>query len=134
VSDLAERYGTRPRARRPLVIAAVAVVAAVALGWLVWAMLFHARPLARSELVSFEPPTQHEVTATVTVIRRDRDVEASCLLRAFAEDHSVVGELNFTVGPAQATTATLDQAVRTEREATAVELIGCVADGQNKRH
>ena len=134
MSDLAQRYGTPRTHRRPLVVVAVAVLAAVALGWLLWAMWFHARPLARAELVSFEAPTEHAVTATVTVVRRDEDVEASCLLRAFAEDHSVVGELHFTVDSSQAATATLAQEIRTEREATAVESLGCVADGQNKRH
>jgi Domain of unknown function (DUF4307) len=133
VSDLAQRYGTDRTQRRPLLVSLVVVLAGAGLAWVVWAMLIHGRPLARSELVSFETPTEHAVTATVTVVRRDDDVEASCLLRASADDHSIVGELNFTVDASEAATATLTREIRTERRATAVELIGCVADGQNNR-
>ncbi|HET6627487.1 MAG TPA: DUF4307 domain-containing protein [Nocardioidaceae bacterium] len=134
MSDLAQRYGTERAWRRPAFVAVVVVLAAAGLAWLVWAMLFHGRPLARSALVTFENPTEHAVTATVTVVRRSDDVEASCLLRASAADHSVVGELNFTVDSSDAERATITRTVRTEREATTVELVGCVADGQQKRH
>ena len=133
MSDLAQRYGIPRTRRRPMVVAALVVLAVAGLAWVVWAAYFHGRPLASSELVSFEPPTEHAVTATVTVVRRDAEVEASCLLRATAEDHSIVGELNFTVDATADTTATLTKEIRTEREATAVELLGCVAQGQSRR-
>ena len=51
---------------------------------------------------------------------------ASCTLRAFAEDHTVVGELVFVPEDGRS-----DQDVRTERRATSVELLGCTAPGQN---
>ncbi len=133
MSDLAERYGTDRPMRRGLLVAGVAVVAAVALGWLIWAMLFHSRPLARSELVSFQVNSEHSATATMTVVRRTADVEASCLLRAQAEDHSTVGELNVTVDSSEPETATLTETIRTERRATSVMAVGCVADGQPQR-
>ena len=131
--DLAKRYGA-PRGRpRPAVVAGVVVLAAAALAWLAWTILFHGRPLAQSELISFEIGDEHSAVATLTVVRRTADVEASCLLRATAADHSIVGELNFTVASEKAATVTLTRTVRTEREATSVDLLGCVAEGQNRR-
>ncbi|QNN51647.1 DUF4307 domain-containing protein [Nocardioides mesophilus] len=134
--DLAERYGTATPARRRsrvAVIAAVAVLAVVGVVWLVWVMLAHGRPLVQSDMVSFETRGQHAVDARFTVVRRSTDVEASCLLRAYASDHTIVGELNVPVGPEQPATATLDATVRTERLATSVDTIGCTAPGQTLR-
>ena len=130
--ELAQRYGVPHPLRRLLVIAAVGLVAVAALGWLVWVMLSQGRPLVRSDLVSFTVTSEHAAEATVAVVRRNADVEASCLLRAQATDHSIVGELNFEVGPAQPTTSALTRSIRTEREATAVSLVGCVAEGQSR--
>jgi hypothetical protein len=133
VTDLATRYGTPRPTRRPFVVTGVALVAAAFLGWLLWAMLFHGRPLAQSDMVRFEVAGQHAAEATFTVVRRTSDVEASCLLRATAADHSIVGELNVAVGPGGPETQTLTRTLRTEREATSVDLVGCVADGQPQR-
>ena len=132
MSDLAERYGTSSPTRRWVLVAVVGAFAVAALGWLLWVMLFHGRPLAQSELVAFDVQDEHSTIATVSVVRRSRDVEASCLLRAQAADHSIVGELSFTVDSASPKTATLTQTIRTEREASAVELVGCTAEGQNR--
>jgi hypothetical protein len=133
VTDLAARYGTRSEGRRRALVAVVVVVAAAGLAWLVWAMLVHGRPLAQSDINGFETVDQHRTTASFTVVRRDADVVASCLLRAFAADHSIVGELDVTVGPGGDTRQTLERSIRTEREATSVEVMGCTADGQSQR-
>jgi hypothetical protein len=129
--DLAQRYGTPSRARRPLVVAGVVVVAAVALAWLAWVVLFHARPMVTSEMVGYDVAGQHAATARYTVVRRDAGVEASCLLRAFASDHSVVGELTVPVTGGR-TVSTLSSTVRTERRATTVGLVGCTTAGQRQ--
>jgi hypothetical protein len=123
-TELAERYGVPSRARRPLVVALVAVLAVAAGGWLLWVVLFHGRPQVTSQLVGYDVRNEHAATATFTVVRRDADVRASCLLRAVAADRAVVGELTVPVtsGP---TTVRLTSTVRTEREATAVDLAGC---------
>lgn len=130
---LAQRYGARSPRRRRLLIVAVTVAAALALAWLAWVMLVHGRPLAQSEQISFRVLDQNTAEATVTVVRRDRDVEASCLLRAQSTDHAIVGELSFRVGPPEPATTTLEMTMRTEREATSVSLVGCIADGQAQR-
>jgi hypothetical protein len=111
-------------------VAGAVLLAAIGLGWLVWAMLFHGRPDVTSELVSFHVAGEHGADARFTVVRRDRGVAATCLLRAYAADHAVVGELNVPVGSSEPATATLDQQVRTERRATTVDLVGCTTADQ----
>ena len=133
MSDLAERYGGPRPTRRRITIAASAALAVVFLGWLAWVMLDQGDPAVTSDIVSFDVVDQHTSTATFTVVRRTVDVEASCLLRAQAPDHSVVGELNLTVGPGGPERATLTEAIRTEREATSVSVVGCRAEGQTQR-
>jgi hypothetical protein len=132
VNDLAQRYGTTSPQRRRLLVAAVAVVAAAGLAWLVWAIWFHSRPQAQSQLLAFDIAGQHTAHARFTVVRQDPEVRASCLLRAYAEDHSVVGELHVPVGPPAPARDTLERSVRTERQATTVELVGCTTAKQHQ--
>ena len=133
MTDLAERYGTGSPTRRRVLVALVVLLAGAALSWLAWVVLVHCRPLVQSELVGFEAVDEHTASATFSVVRRQADVEANCLLRAVAADHAVVGELDVTVGPGGDTTQTLRRDVRTERIATSVEVVGCTAEGQSHR-
>jgi hypothetical protein len=133
VTDLATRYGAPPaRPRRGLVVL-VALVIGLLVGWVAWAAVSYSRPQVTSDIVSWKVLDDHTATATFRVSRRTADVEASCLLRARARDHSIVGELNVAVGPGGDRTRKLTESVRTERLATVVEVIGCVAEGQNRR-
>jgi hypothetical protein len=132
MTDLAERYGAPSRARRPVIVTLAVVVAAAALGWLAWTAFFHSRPEVTSQLVGFEVRGQHAAGATFTVVRRDPDVRASCLLRASAADHATVGELTVRVTSGEAEQR-LTKTMRTERRATAVDLVGCTAPGQPRR-
>jgi len=97
----------------------------VGLGWLGWTVWFHTTPEVTSDLVSFEVTSDHETQARLDVRLGEDDVEASCRLRAFAEDHTPVGELAFTP-----VAGTNEVVIRTERRATTVEKLGCTADGQ----
>ena len=133
--SLTERYGApSPVARRALV-ALVVVVAGAFGGWLLWTGLFHGDPEVSSQLVSFTVDDEHQVTARVDVRLDDEDVVATCLLRALAEDHTVVGELQFEVRAADLTSGNLlERRIRTERRATSVERVGCTtADQQRPR-
>ena len=127
--DLAERYGSPSRTRRPLVIGVTVALALVGLAWLLWVLLFHGRPQVTSEMVGFDIDGQHAAVARFTVVRRETTVRATCLLRAYADDHSVVGELTVPV-ESGAKVASLSSTVRTERRATTVDLVGCTAPGQ----
>lgn len=129
--SLAERYGApSPLARRALVTVVV-VVAAAFLGWLGWTAFFHGDPQVSSELVTFTVDDEHQVTARVDVRTDDEDVVATCLLRAIAEDHTVVGELRFEVRRSDlAEGNVLERTIRTERQATSVEAVGCTTADQ----
>lgn len=123
-TDLADRYGSPAPWRRPVTIAFAAALAAVGLTWLAWVAWFHGTPEVQSELVRFEVTSDHETSARLSVDLGD-GVEASCRLRAYAEDHTTVGELAFS--PVDGDN---DVVIRTERRATTVEKIGCTAPGQ----
>ena len=127
-TDLAGRYGAPSAWRRRAVIGVAVVLSAAFLGWLGWTIWSQATPEVTSDLVGWHVQDEHAVTATVDVDLADEDVEARCTLRAYAEDHTVVGELVFTPEASGRT----EQTVRTEREATSLERIGCTAPGQNR--
>ena len=127
---LAERYGApAPWRRRALVSASVAL-AVVFLVWLAWSVYEHATPQVTSELETFSVDDDHTVTAVLVVSLDSSDVKASCTLRAYAEDHTTVGELTFTPDPSKGRRQV--QTIRTERRATSVESIGCTAPGQDR--
>ena len=125
---MAQRYGApAPWRRRATVIATVvlAVVSGLLVAWAAWT---HATPEARSELVGFTVTDEHEVVADVQVQLSDRASGVQCVLRALAEDKSAVGEAVFTPDDS----GRLRVPIRTERRATAVEKVGCTADGQKR--
>ena len=130
-AGLEERYGVpRPGVRRA-VVGGSALVAVLGLSWLGWTAYVHSTPRVASEIVSFRVLDEHQVTARVDVRVADADVAGSCTLRAFAEDHTIVGEARFEVGGARFVDgARIARAIRTERRATAVELLGCTAPDQ----
>ncbi len=125
--DLTDRYGGEAPGRRRLLIATSTLLALAFLGWLGWIAWSEATPDVDSDLVSYEVLDEHAATAQVHVRLKNAEVEASCLLRAFAEDHTVVGELAFT--PEYGAPQPQRFSVRTERRATSVDLIGCTAPG-----
>jgi hypothetical protein len=131
-SVLADRYGAPSRARRPLVIGLAVLLALVGAAWLVWAIAFHGRPQVSSEMVAFDVSAQHSATGRFSVVRRSADVPATCVLQAFAADHAVVGEVSVPVGRDRPATSTVSATLRTERQATSVDLVGCTAPGQKQ--
>ena len=128
---LAGRYGGQSPRRRRAVIIASGVVGVLAIAWLAWAGWSQGTPDVQSNLQSFDVVDTHTVDAAVVVDTRSEDVTANCLVRAFGEDHSVVGELNFEV-TGESGASRHDVTVRTERGATSVELIGCTSDDQSR--
>ena len=126
---MSQRYGTDNPRRRRLVIALSGVVGVVALAWLAWAVWFQANPDVESSLRTFRVVDDHTVTASVAVRTADEDLVANCLVRATGTDHSVVGELNFKVTGVKGTQHR-DVTLRTEREATTVEMVGCTTKDQ----
>jgi hypothetical protein len=127
---MAERYGAPSPARRRVLVVTTVAVAVVFLGWLAWTVAGHTRTQVTSELETWSVVDSSSVTAVLVVRLRDDDVEATCRLRAFADDHTTVGEVVFTPDPAAGRRQ--EVLIRTEREATSVESLGCTADGQNR--
>ena len=125
MTDLADRYGAPSPVRRRVLVGVVAVVAALFLGWLAWTAVFHATPAVESELTSYDVVDDGSASAVVIVSLADEDVAASCRIRAYADDHTTVGELAF-----EPVDGRNDVTLRTERRATSVTLLGCTAPGQ----
>lgn len=107
-----------------MTIALAGVLAVIGLTWLAWTAWFHSTPDVSSELISFQVTDDHQTSATLQVELED-GVTASCRVRAYAEDHTSVGELAFA--PVDGNNKVV---LRTERRATSVEKIGCTAPGQ----
>ena len=124
MTDLADRYGVPSPVRRRVLVVTIAAVAAAALAWLAWTAWFHASPAVESELTSYDVVDDGSASAVVTVALAD-DVVATCRVRAFAEDHTTVGELAF-----EPVDGRNEVTLRTERRATSVTLLGCTAPGQ----
>ena len=127
---LAERYGEPSAHRRRLLIAATVVLAVVFLGWLAWSAVSHTRTQVTSELEGWSVIDDSTVSVVLLVSLADDDVQASCRVRVFAEDHTTVGELAFTPDPDVGRRQVVE--IRTERRATAVESLGCTAEGQKR--
>jgi hypothetical protein len=128
--SLPERYGAPSPVRRRVLISATVLLAVVFLGWLAWTVAGHTSTQVTSELEGFSIVDDSTVSAVLVVSLADDDVRASCRLRAIAEDHATVGEVAFTPDPDAGRRQVVE--IRTERRATAVESLGCTADGQNK--
>ena len=127
-ASLTDRYGApAPWRRRALVVGCVVLALAFG-GWLAWTTASHSTPDIESELIGFETVDEHTSTAVVEVDFGSDAIEATCLLRALAEDHSVVGELSFSATPELG--RRYEQTVRTERLATSVDLVGCTTPDQ----
>jgi len=126
--SLPERYGAPPRWRRfALIGLVVVVVGALAAVW-TWITIVQSDPPVSSELISSEIVDDHTATAVIRVQWGDEPVEAQCTVRALAHDKAVVGQTTFV--PDRDGSADHPVEIATERRATAVENIGCTAEGQ----
>jgi hypothetical protein len=128
--SLAERYGVASPWRRRALLAAVTAVVLAFMVWLGWTIYEQTTPQVTSELETFSIDDDHAATAVLLVKLDNADVKASCTLRAYAEDHTTVGELSFAPDPSKGRRQV--QTIRTERRATSVESLGCTAPGQDR--
>jgi hypothetical protein len=124
---LRDRYAAPPAWRRPVTIAVVVVVAAVALAWLAWAVFVESNPKVESELNGFDVVDDHLVTVRIDVRVASGTTGATCTVEALASDHSIVGEQHF-----RPSSGMNEVRVRTERRASAVDVPGCIATGQER--
>jgi hypothetical protein len=132
-TDLDARYGRTRRGRKPLVLGAISTVVLIALVWLLWVAFVQSTPPVSSRLLGFKITSPTSATATIQVDRA-RSVEASCRLQAKSADFSIVGELTVTVAPDSPRRQTVDATLTTQRDASAIILVGCTtADDPHPR-
>ena len=127
---LTERYGAPAPWRRRALLGAVAVVVLAFGGWLAWTIWEQSSPPVASGELTFDIVDANTASATFSVDLRDPGVVATCTVRAYAEDHSLVGLIAFT--PAPDASGRVTQEISTDRQATSVELLGCTAPGQSR--
>jgi hypothetical protein len=94
------------------------------LGWAVWAALDTGSSALDASVTSYDVVSTHEVRVKVSIQPRDASVDGTCLLRATAEDHTIVGELNLTADELRKATGSWIP-IRTERRATTAALVRC---------
>lgn len=123
--SMTQRYGAPRPQRRRLAIVLGALLALVLFAWAAWAAWLHGSPAIEATLTAYDVIDTHEVRVKVTASFRDEDdPEGTCLLRATAEDHTIVGERNLTGEELQAAEGRWIS-IRTERRATTAALIRC---------
>jgi hypothetical protein len=122
---LADRYGGgRPaRRRRAITVAAVAVLALVGLGWVVYAGLAQGRADVQFNDVGFAIVDDASVQVTWDV-GKDPKATAVCTLRALDRNKTAVGIASVTVGPTTAQVTRRTDTVRT----SALAVTGMVRD------
>ncbi len=113
---LAKRYGAPAPWRRLATITASVALAMVFLVWLAWSVYEHSTPQVTSELETFSVEDEHTATAVLLVSLDNDDVQASCTLRAYAEDHTTVGELDLHPRPEQGAAPGADDPHRAARD------------------
>ena len=123
---MAGRYGTDRPQRRGLAIAAGSVFAAALLAWAVWAGWAQDDSSANAEVTAYQVMSSHEVRVKVDADLDEADADVTCLVRATAEDHTVVGELNLTADQIRESAGEWIS-VRTERKATTASVVDCTA-------
>jgi hypothetical protein len=122
--SLAHRYGTDRRRGRVAGLAAGGVLVAALLGWAIWAATSEGPDPLEVDVASYQVVGTHEIRVKLAAHFRDADTGGSCLVRATAEDHTVVGELNLTADQLRAAQGTWIP-IRTERRATTATLVRC---------
>ena len=127
---VAERLRRRyppPRGSRRTKVVLVAVGTALALTWLVWTALVHARPAVTGQVASFAIHSNTSMSVTVTVQRRDPSIPATCRLLAQSTDFQPVAEQEIAVPASRVKVADIDVELTTLRRATSASVRSCTS-------
>ena len=121
---LATRYGAdRPR-RRGLASGLGSVFAVALLAWAIWAASSQHTDPIEADVTAYHVVSSHEVQVKVDARIHGAGTRGTCLVRATAEDHTVVGELSLTTDQLRASRGDWIP-VRTERRATTADVEHC---------
>jgi hypothetical protein len=122
--SLAQRYRTdRPR-RRLVGIALGGLLAAALLAWAVWAASPQGGAPIEAQVTSYDVVSTHETRVKVAAEFEDAGTDGGCLVRATAEDHTIVGEVNLTADELREKRGEWIP-IRTERRATTATVVRC---------
>jgi hypothetical protein len=125
VAERLRRRYPRPRLPRPVLVALVALLVAVAGWWLVTTAWQRARPPISAEVSAFQVETDTKINVTLTVERPDPSLPVTCRVVAQANDAGIVGEQAVTVPAAAARQVELSVTLITLRRAVTAEVRGC---------
>jgi uncharacterized protein DUF4307 len=127
---VAERLRRRyppPRVSRRSKVVLVALGTLLALTWLVWTALVHARPAVTAQVASFAIHSNTSMSVTVTVQRRDPSIPATCRLLAQSTDFQPVAERTVPVAASPYEVVDVPVTLTTLRRATSVTVRGCTS-------
>jgi hypothetical protein len=125
VAERLRRRYPRSRLPRPVLVALVALLVAVAGWWLVTTAWQRARPPVSAEVSTIQVETDTKITVTLTVERPDPSLPVTCRVVAQANDAGIVGEQAVTVPAAAASRMELSVTLITLRRAVSAEVRGC---------
>jgi len=123
---LQERYGAARRTPVGL-LAAVVLLAAAFVGWVVWAALQSADRGVRWQAVAYTDVTDRSITVSFDVFK-DAGTSASCLVRAFDRSGVEVGRADVPIDPSRTDVHVVHVLAVTERP-TAAEVTSCAVTG-----
>jgi hypothetical protein len=128
-SAAADRLRLRyPRSRlpRPLLIVALAVLAAAFLTWVLWSATVHANPVVSGQVSSYTVRSDQLIAVTVTVDRPDPSVAVVCNVVAQASDFQAVGAIDrLEVPPRPERVVDVTITIKTLRRATSASVKSC---------
>ena len=99
----------------------------IALSWLVWTALLHARPAVSAQVAGYTVLSDTAMTVTVTVERRDPAVPAHCRLVAQSTDFQPVAEQDVVVPASRVRLADIEVPLTTLRRATSATVKSCTS-------
>jgi hypothetical protein len=120
----AGRYGDRGGRPRPLMVAALVVLAAGFGGWVLWAALGAATPDVRSDIVGFRAIDAASMRARIEV-SADAKRPVTCTVQAQDRNHEPVGVARTTLPAGTAATRRASVVVRTRSLAVTVVIVAC---------
>jgi hypothetical protein len=124
----AGRYGPPPRTgRRPLVVVALVVTAAVVLGWILWVVIESRSPVHWTD-VGFVIVSDQRVDVTYDV-HKDAGATVTCTLRALDEGKGTVGTADVVIGPTRTDVTRRTDTVRTSALAVTGIVRTCAVTG-----
>lgn len=118
-----QRYG-RSSQRRPAVVAAAGVAAALGLAWVVWAAQHWATPQAASRLISYSDITESSVTVQIQV-DREAGLPVTCEVQARGASQAVVGRATLEIPAGEDPRIFLSKVIPTSERPENAELLGC---------